>query len=280
MGNDSSSFPYLNAKVRITGQVSLRTGMHIGGTDVGLAIGGPDNVVVRDPRSGAPYIPGSSLKGKMRSLLEKAGFAEGFAPRRDGDDFKAEPCQCGQLRCNVCQLFGVAASNRSGYRPGEYWKGAGRLLLRDGELTNTKELDGWRYLDLPYTEVKTEVAIDRLTSKANPRQFERVPAGAQFAMELILNVFEGDSELAYLQHIFIGLELLSVDYLGGHGTRGYGAVQIEVTNVSRLSIVELRNGLSSGQPSWEPMSVDGISLPWIRPGAAANAPSEQAMSVQ
>ena len=82
--------------------------------------------------------------------------------------------------------------------------------------------------DLPYTESKTEVAIDRITAKANPRTFERVPAGAQFKLNMVLNIFEGENEQRLKETLKLAIRLLQDDYLGGHGSRGYGQVEIKL----------------------------------------------------
>lgn len=244
-----SDFPYLVAKFSLRGKLELRTGMHIGGGDVGLAIGGADKLVVRAPHNDAPYIPGSSLKGKIRSILERAGFAKGFA-RNLGNELKAPPCNCGNADCIVCKVFGVAADVRAP-KP----SGSTRLIVRDGHLLNGDEIEKWRHLDMHYTEVKTEVSIDRLTSAANPRNFERVPAGACFDLDLVLNIHQGDSEKELLKLVFDGLELLSYDYLGGQGTRGYGAVKIQIEKVRRLTIEDLKS--ETGE-NW----ADYKDVPW------------------
>ena len=54
----------------IEGDLELVTGLHIGAGNDEIRIGGIDNPVLKHPYSGQPYIPGSSLKGKVRSLLE------------------------------------------------------------------------------------------------------------------------------------------------------------------------------------------------------------------
>jgi len=256
-----ADFPKLKSKTIIKGKIILRTGLHIGASDVGLAIGGADKVVVRNPQDGRPCIPGSSLKGKLRSLLEKAGFtAAGIAgkpplpvePRvdsRGNSYFEVKPCQCGRRDCPVCQIFGVSAADKGGTEAGENgtlakWSGVGRLRVRDGILSDesARAMKEWRYLDMPFTEVKTEVSIDRLTSRANPRNFERVPAGARFDLELVLDCFEGDDFKRFLETIRTGLELLEHDYLGGQGTRGYGAVRVVVESVETLAVDRRSSG--------------------------------------
>ncbi len=56
-------------RIKISGEIETVTGMHIGGNEIGLAIGGADNTIIRNGLDGRPYVPGSSLKGKMRCLL-------------------------------------------------------------------------------------------------------------------------------------------------------------------------------------------------------------------
>lgn len=75
-----------------------------------------------------------------------------------------------------------------------------------------------------YTESKTEVNINRITAEPNPRTFERVPAGAKFNLEMVLNIFDGDNEDELRNTIKDAIRLLEDDYLGGNGSRGYGQV--------------------------------------------------------
>ena len=207
----------LKKKVIISGSIKAITGLHIGGSGQGMAIGGADSPVLRDPITNVPYIPGSSLKGKMRSLLEKVS---GQLTLKNG---KAEPCKCGN--CEVCTVFGVPAEADS--------KLPGRLIVRDAFMksASVELLDKSNNTDMPYTEVKTEVTIDRIMSKANPRQIERVPAGAEFDMTLILNVYDEDDVSALLNTVKTSLKLVEDDYLGGNGTRGYGQVKINIDDI-------------------------------------------------
>lgn len=194
-------------KIIYTGTITLKTGLHIGGTNAALNIGGPDKFVVRNPINNVPYIPGSSLKGKMRALVEiaKGCISDGKASN-DPKSISGE-------------LFGVA-TGREDNRPS-------RLIVRDAELDLSKP-EMFDNTDLPYTESKTEVAIDRITAKANPRTFERVPAGAQFKLNMVLNIFEGESEQRLKETLQLAIRLLQDDYLGGHGSRGYGQVEIKL----------------------------------------------------
>ncbi|MBW2146913.1 MAG: type III-A CRISPR-associated RAMP protein Csm3 [Deltaproteobacteria bacterium] len=209
----------LEKKIFISGTITAKTGLSIGGGSVGLEIGGADKVVVRNTLNNQPYIPGSSLKGKMRSLLEQL---KGKFSKKD-DKFLA--CQCGT--CEICLLFGsLPTKNEKKEEKG----GTARLIVRDSPLTpeSARLLGASRETDMPMTEVKTEVFIDRITSQATPRQFERVPAGAEFTLSIICNVFESDDEREMLDTLFTGMRLLQDDFLGGSGTRGYGRIKFKL----------------------------------------------------
>lgn len=195
-------------KILYTGTITLKTGLHIGGTNTALNIGGPDKFVVRNPLDKKPYIPGSSLKGKLRSLLElKYG--------QIGEDGGA----CQDPKSCSGQLFGIAADKNNNKDTH-----ASRLIVRDCKMKNPDE---FKNTDLLYTESKTEANIDRITSAANPRTYERVPAGAKFELNMVLNVFDTDKEEELKKHLRKAIMLLEDDYLGGSGSRGYGQVVLE-----------------------------------------------------
>ncbi|RLC17335.1 MAG: type III-A CRISPR-associated RAMP protein Csm3 [Deltaproteobacteria bacterium] len=208
----------LKKKVFLKGTINAETGISVGGSSTGLEIGGADKVVVRNPLTNAPYIPGSSLKGKMRSLLEK--LYEKMTLGTDGEGNQtAKPCKCG--KCPICEVFGVSAED----------KGIpARLIVRDSMLTKDSfaELENSKTTDMPFTEVKTEVAIDRITSAANPRSIERVPGGAEFDLSMVCNIYADDNEEDILCKVFEGLRLVQDDYLGGSGSRGYGQVKFRI----------------------------------------------------
>lgn len=192
-------------KVLYSGNITLLTGLHIGGTNAALNIGGPDKFVVRNPINNIPYIPGSSLKGKLRSLVEIYN-----GETNDGGPSNTPNSKAGAL-------FGTAGDNDKSH--------PSRLIVRDAEL----DIDScdFSHTDLPYTESKTEVSIDRVTAKANPRTFERVPAGAKFKFNMVLNIFEGEDEQQLKATLAQAIALLHDDYLGGQGSRGYGQVKID-----------------------------------------------------
>jgi CRISPR-associated protein Csm3 len=230
--------PKLLKKIEITGVITLETGLHIGGTNSSMSIGGIDKAVIRNPLNNQPYIPGSSLKGKMRSLLE---ISTGNIGGKSGGVVNNGPSsKTGSADKPLsADLFGNAINE--GQKPS-------RVIVRDSSMINHEEL--LSKTEIPYTEGKTEVVMDRITSAAMPRQNERVPAGAQFRLNLILNIWEQDNnEDALVKMLFAALELLSDDYLGGHGSRGYGQVSIDIEDVSEKTSEDyydrsLRNGKS------------------------------------
>jgi CRISPR-associated protein Csm3 len=231
----------LEKKVFIRAEIELLTGMHVGGSSIGLAIGGADKVVVRNPLTNLPYLPGSSIKGKMRSLLEKANDL--VKPEKDNNG-KWKASICTDLNQPLVQLFGAPAESSGN---AEIWHAPTRLSVRDGSLLNEVELANAEATDMYCTEVKTEVNIDRLTSMANPRNFERVPAGARFGLEMVVDIYNvdmGDMELTgqYFELLAMGLRLLQDDYLGGQGSRGYGQVRFENLRVEEKTADDYRNG--------------------------------------
>mgnify|MGYP001075468957 CR=1 FL=1 len=228
MSNQEKVIGKLTKKILIKGQITAKTGLHIGGNNAGMAIGSADATVVRNPLTRQPYIPGSSLKGKMRSLLEKV---EGKVTK--GSSNLAGELFITDITNPIAKIFGVTPEDvRKQNQPEQP---VSRLIVRDCPLNkeSADRLFASKDTDMPYTEVKTEVVIDRITSAATPRQLERVPAGAIFEMEMILNVYDGDDETAFLNKIFEGLALVQNDYLGGKGSRGSGQVKISVTELKK-----------------------------------------------
>ena len=212
-------------KIVYSGTLALKTGLHIGGTNASLNIGGPDKFVVRNPINNIPYIPGSSLKGKMRSLIEIYHKCVDV----DEKSGKVEVKASSDPNSISGYLFGVSADSKN--KESKHY--ASRLIVRDAELIVRDDALGigenfFSNTDLPYTESKTEVSIDRVTAKANPRTFERVPAGAKFKLNMVLNVFEHDNEKQLKETLKQAIQLLHDDYLGGHGSRGYGQVEIDM----------------------------------------------------
>lgn len=217
----STSVISLVKKYIILGKIEAVSGLHIGGTDTGFSIGSTDATVIKHPISGEPYIPGSSLKGKMRSLTELRDGTIGN--RRFGVIYNGPTENAEDL---AAQIYGTA-NNSDSQRPS-------RIIVRDAKLSDSskKKKDGDK--DFSVVEIKTEVLIDRLTSKAMPRSMERVPAGAQFDLEIILNVFtdQDGKEQDHIEDVLSALLLVQDDYLGGKGSRGSGQVAFKIEELS------------------------------------------------
>lgn len=207
----------LKEKVLVQGTMELLSGLHIGDSKENVEIGGVDSPVVRRKDNNQPYIPGSSIKGKIRSLLEIAEGSNGTSK------FRLKDYKQGSL---IPVLFGAAGDDGN----------PSRLIVRDAYLTEewAEKLKTTAFTDMPYTEIKFENVINRVKGTAeHPRQIERVPAGAIFNVEFVINVME-DNDLPaatrdqLIQLLDRGIKLLQDDYLGGSGTRGYGNVRFEL----------------------------------------------------
>ena len=242
----------LDRKVFIEGEIEVLTGIHVGGSSTGLSIGGADKVVVRNPITNRPYIPGSSLKGKMRSLLEKSlGLVKIMSEKKKKKDKEVTEWVgklCEDPEKDLVQLFGFPAEK--GGTSDKY--APTRLTVRDSDLLNEEELARAEETDMYLTELKTEVSIDRLTCKANPRNFERVPAGARFGLSLVLDLYNVDDEdrrKNFTSLIRQALELLEDDYLGGQGSRGYGRVKFHIHSVKERTSEDYKNKSREYRPS-------------------------------
>lgn len=180
------------AKIQISGDILVKTGMHIGGSGAFAAIGAVDSPVVKDVKTNLPMIPGSSLKGKMRSLLAKEFNEQITEPKGDRSSEKNK-------------------IKRS------------RILFSDMVLANEQELREAGLQSM--TEVKFENSISRLTAVANPRQIERAVRGSVFGLDLIYEMENEQEFIEDMQTLAEGMKLLQYDYLGGSGSRGYGKIQ-------------------------------------------------------
>ncbi len=188
----------------------LGSGLRIGGAKEVVGIGETDNPIIRHPITRLPYVPGSSIKGKIRSLLESK-YCE-------MTQTSGLPCKCGQ--CFVCLLFGSGDSKTI--------QSPSRLVFRDCHPTEATR-NTWEQAGVS-SEVKTEVLIDRNKGlsygRIGPRTMERIPADSDFDFEFSLRVLEGDDVPELLGKLAEGFELLESHYLGGAGSRGYGQVAI------------------------------------------------------
>ncbi|MGE5645955.1 MAG: type III-A CRISPR-associated RAMP protein Csm3 [Acidobacteriota bacterium] len=221
----------LIGKLILEGDLYCETGLHIGAGKGSLEIGGADNPVIKDA-FGRPYVPGSSLRGKIRSLLEQSSGAAVpgelvYLSRRKGQEVRIH--QSDRPDDDICVLFGR--------NPGRMERVSGdtlessnstpaRLTVYDAPLDPESITPQMREnLDDELTEVKSENAIDRITSQANPRTLERVPAGSRFHVRFVLDVL-CDEDKALLRRLVEGLRLLEDDALGGGGSRGSGRVRL------------------------------------------------------
>lgn len=228
----------------IQGVLVLETGLHIGSGRDAVEIGGVDSPVIKHPYTQQPYIPGSSLKGKLRSLLEWAlgkvdpsgrpwGMGEGHRPANPDDV--------------ILRIFGTTDEAWSG--------GPTRLILRDLHLQKDW-VDRLMKRSLPMTEDKTEVIIDRIQGKAGafgPRTIERIPAGARFDLEILFRAFSldgdgGAGDLECLNRVLEAMKLLEKDALGGSGSRGYGKVRFRDLVLDGASIQEKFDSIRSVSP--------------------------------
>lgn len=219
----------------ISGVIRCETGLHIGGNKDTFEIGGIDSPVMRDPDSQYPYIPGSSLKGKMRFLLE-------WEKGKIDQDGKPHSCKnvANAKECPVCRVFGISADQ-------DLKVGPTRLIVRDAHPTE-KTVEMWKKLDtgLLYTEWKKENYIDRITSKATPRDIERVPKGSEFNFEMVYSIYDlndgGKGDLEYYKNVEAAMALLEDSALGGSGSRGSGKISFKITKKVVKSREDYKNG--------------------------------------
>ena len=213
----------LTAIDKLIGTIELVSGLHIGSGNTEMHIGGTDNPVIKNPHTGEPYIPGSSLKGRIRSLLEwelgivrsdgkPIGFAD-VASYADADRTRAK---------NLLRLFGGAPEGARQDMTLVEEIGPTRLAFWDCNLQRDW-VRQMRERALLLTETKMENMIDRIRGVAeHPRSTERVPAGARFDFQLTLRVHDGED---LLPQVLRGLRLLELTGLGGSGSRGYGELR-------------------------------------------------------
>lgn len=195
----------LNKNIKLNFKLKLRSGLHIGAGSDQIKIGGIDNAVVSNPLTKMPYIPGSSIKGKMRYLL---GCSKGVNDLNDVD---------------ISVVFGTSADVKF-----EQDCGPTRIRVRDLNMTKKWEekfndcLENGEF----FTEEKAENIITRDECRSTPRFIERVPAGVEFDGQILLKIYDGDDEEKFKKMIEEALQLVEDDFLGGSGSRGYGEIEI------------------------------------------------------
>jgi CRISPR-associated protein Csm3 len=208
--------------ITLNGQLVLKTGLRIGAGNSEMHIGGVDQVVVRHPYTNEPIIPGSSIKGKIRALLEQAS---GVMLKTQGKPLDSSSLAYDTKKdyiLGILKLFGMGGGDVDL----EKHPGPARLTFSDARLSKgfLEKAEKNRWL---LTEVKSENSIDRIKGTAeSPRQIERVPADAIFDFEIKCKIFEDNDTKLLTKYLLPGLKLLEADYLGGMGSRGYGRVAI------------------------------------------------------
>lgn len=198
----------------ISGTIEVVTGLRIGGSQDTMEISGLDNPIIRNPANAQPFIPGSSIRGRMRSLAE---WYFGEIPP-DGDVVKIKPDS------RTAKVFGAPAQQEGG-------RGPTRLIVRDAMLSEPS-LQRFRSGE-PITEIKSENSINRITAMANPRPMERVLPGVTFDCEMIYRVFDmddnGEEDESLFDEILLpALRLLEMDALGGGSSRGNGKIRLDL----------------------------------------------------
>ncbi|MBZ8182640.1 type III-A CRISPR-associated RAMP protein Csm3 [Oscillatoria salina] len=269
----------LLGKLVITSNLLVKTGLHIGGGGENLDIGGLDKPVIRDPITQQPYLPGSSLKGKLRAILERwlkkplnrpggsgtyryeSDDLENGYTKISGDKFiyfeGAKTCPLSRvfgstggtdcwIKSSVASAQDLETKEKKIINEEEYTLIKGRnhparLIVRDCHLSESS-VEKLKKIDtgLYMTEWKFENSIDRVTAAANPRQLERVPAGTEFNFEMVYTVENKDQAVEDLQNLAIALAILEDDALGGHGSRGYGKVSFENFKIEYRDIEHYR----------------------------------------
>lgn len=199
-------------------KLELLSGLYIGGNDSGFDIGGADSDVIRNPLTNEPYIPGSSLKGKLKSLL-KYHIKE--VDRTEKDIIFKDS--------NITNIFKPIDEGNVKIT---------RAIFRDLTLTKESKEELQNILGIGcFTEIKAENKVNPISGKSDsPRFIERVPAGAIFEGEIVLNVFDGDNKEIMMENIKKSLKLLEMNYLGGNGTRGYGRVKVEFDEFKEVNL--------------------------------------------
>ncbi len=241
----------LLGKYIINSKIYTVTGLHIGGSTVGLEIGGLDNPVIKDPLTDTPIIPGSSLKGKLRALSEwyfglieqhpKHGGYQAYSCeilKQDQPSPQDPKAQKWENALIIARLYGPASDDNKV----RLKAGPTRLTIRDAFLSSESQIILQKILGQgSFTEVKTENSLDRVTSEANPRPIERVPAGSQFDLTMIFDKFDvTDNNL--IKHLFVTINMLEHSSLGGGGSRGSGQVKFEDIQITWRSAEDYAKG--------------------------------------
>jgi len=248
--NNTNSFL---GNIILKGKLKTVTALHIGGSKDKFEIGGVDNPVIKDPVTNYPYIPGSSLKGKLRMLLE---FAEGKVQANDKGNYPPSSDS------EITSLFGDSADNSS--------NGPTRLIVRDS-YADEPTIKIWENANSEtlYTEYKAENTIDRMTSAANPRFMERIHKDSKFDIEFVLQVYsmDNDNGKSNFEKLVKAIRLLEDSTLGGGGSRGSGKVEFNFYEPYFISVNDYQNGTGNFKKVFEENASPTISTKEITFGS-------------
>jgi CRISPR-associated protein Csm3 len=258
--------PTFQANFILRGKIECLTGLHIGGSKEKLQIGGVDSIVIRNPRNQHPYIPGSSLKGKIRHLLEYITGGVNKPIHREAPSGKSieelDRINLGQVsrKEEIARIFGVGVDDRDKHDELKHI-GLPRLIVRDA-YPDAATIEMWGNLgsDANFTEYKAENTIDRLTSAANPRFIERVVEGSVFDFEIVYTAYaESNSEEEIktinsdIGDILLGLRLLENNALGKSGSRGYGRIKFWLDEPHWVYAQDYRGATHQWEQSRQPL---------------------------
>ncbi|HBD08001.1 MAG TPA: type III-A CRISPR-associated RAMP protein Csm3 [Syntrophobacteraceae bacterium] len=228
----------------IRGKIILKSGLHIGAGDMEMHIGGTDNPVIKHPNTQEPYIPGSSLKGKVRSLLE---MRSGLMGKTEGHPIQPRhlknlsPYQRNEA-AKILKIFGSSGADSDDVAE----LGPTRVSFADCPISDEYRKSVHKHR-LSLTEVKSENSINRIKGTAeNPRFTERVPAGSEFTFSVCLKLLGPDEE-DLLDYLLQGLKLLEMDALGGSGSRGYGKIKLQIDDQALMDSFEKLNPFDNGE---------------------------------
>ena len=218
--------------VELKGTLVLESNLHIGSGNLEMHIGGTDNPIIKHPHTQEPYIPGSSIKGKIRSLLElKTGVAAKAYNNGGIADINTYLIDKSSDTAAILKIFGFSGSDKTGNdNKAEIAKSLGPTRASFADCYLNKEWKDEAIENLwPLSVEKQETAIDRIAGtakKGSLRQTEMVPAGAKFDFRVTFKIFE-DSDIELLEMLKEGIELMQKDAIGGYGSRGYGRIKID-----------------------------------------------------
>lgn len=230
----------LSNRIIINYKIETLSDMHIGGASTILP-SGVDNALIKD-NNGNPFIPGTSLKGVLRSTFERLLNATG---KTVCEIFGKNMGGCG--KCLVCNLFG------GGHKPG-------MLKIRDAFLLS----DGSSNRERVY--IRDGVAIDRKTGKSLPGakyDLEVVEKGTTFEGQMVIeNTSTDEGHYTYLGGLLSLVKFFNefVASIGAGTSKGLGNIKITLTSLKEITAKDYIEGNFEGKElSLEEIEADAFS---------------------